>query len=679
VYCQIVYLRGCHPGRIRHVLADLPETLDETYERALREIKKADSELAHRLFQCVVVASRPLRVEELAEFLAFDFEAGPIPKFREDWRLEDPVEAVLSTCSTLLSLINVNDSAVIQFSHFSVKEFLTSSRFADKCDTTSRRYHVSMTPANTLVAQACLGILLHLDENITRDSLVKFPLAKYAAEHWVEHARCEGAMENAEEGMKQLFNPRKSHLAVWLWIHDPIRPHERPEMPSPPCGTPLHYAAFCGLYTVANLLAIEHPQDVHSGDGFDTSTPLHVASKQGHVEVARVLLDHGACMTAPDMYQRTPLHCASNHGHVDLTRFLLEQGANVSAKTPFWSTPLHLASSNGHFDLMRFLVSHGADVSAKDKVRRTPLHLLLCHYRRVDSDLVRFLVEHGADVSARDKDQLTPLHLVSEYGHDVDLARLLVERGVDVSAKNKHENTPLHLASKLGHVNLARFLVENGAESSTKNKVQRTPLHLALEKNHVDLAWVLVEHGADASAKDKELWTPLHQALTYGHADLARSLIEHGADVSAKDNSQRTPLHRASEHGHVDLARILIKRGADVSAKDKDWSTPLHCASSGGHVDLARFLVENGADVSAKDKNRRTPLHFASSFGHGDLAEFLVDHSAETLRHSPTDPTAHMDMMHMVSIPIGNDSIVHVQLLLHHADQPVVREPGLLQ
>jgi ankyrin repeat protein len=630
VYCQIVYLRGCHPGRIRHALADLPETLDATYERALREIKKADSEFAHRLFQCVIVASRPLRVEELAEFLAFDFEAGRIPKFREDWRLEDPVEAVLSTCSTLLSLINVNDSAVIQFSHFSVKEFLTSSRFADKCDTISRRYHISMTLANTLVAQACLGILLHLDENITRDSLGKFPLAKYAAEHWVEHARCKGAMENAEEGMKQLFNPRKPHLAVWLWIHNPMRPHERPERPSPPCGTPLHYAAFCGLYTLVRLLAIEHPRDVHSRDDFDESTPLHVASKQGHVEVARVLLDHGARITTPDMFLRTPLYCACINGHVDLTQFLLEHGASVPAKDPFRSTLLHLASSMGHFDLMRSLVRHGADVSAKDKERCTPLHLLLRHFPLVDSDLARFLIEHGADVSARDKDKRTPLHLVSKYGHGVALARLLVERGVDVSAKDKRGFTPLHLASKGGHMNIVRFLVENGAKSSTKNKEKQTPLHMALEKGHVDLAWVLAEHGADASAKDKERWTPLHQALTYGHADLARFLIEHGADVSAKDKSQQTPLHRASEHGHVDLARVLVKRGAKVSAKDKGWSTPLHRASSGGHADLARFLVENGADVSAKDKSRRTPLHLALSFGHRDLAEFLVDHGAQT-------------------------------------------------
>jgi hypothetical protein len=171
VYCQLEYLSDCLPGRIRQSLDELPATLDGTYERVLREIKDTNWEFARRLLLSVAVVARPLRVEELAELLAFDFKAGQIPRFREDWRLEDPLEAVLSTCSTLLSLVHVDNSPVIQFSHFSVKEFLTSSRFAEKRDTISHRYHISMTPAHTLVTQACLGILLHIDESITQDSL----------------------------------------------------------------------------------------------------------------------------------------------------------------------------------------------------------------------------------------------------------------------------------------------------------------------------------------------------------------------------------------------------------------------------------------------------------------------------------------------------------------------------
>jgi hypothetical protein len=330
VYCQIVYLRGCHPGRIRRALVELPETLDETYERALREINKANSELAHRLFQSVAVASKPIRVEELAEFLALDFSAGPIPRFREEWCLEDPVEAGLSTCSTLLSLVNVDGSPVIQFSHFSVKEYLTSSRLAEHCDNISLRYHVSMTNAHTIMVRACLGILLHLgeNENVTKSSLAKFPLAKYAAKYWVEPARFEGVSQNAEEGMKQLFDPRKPHLAPWLWIYNPtirfLKQTERLfKQPVPPRLTPCHYAAFCGLHTAVELLAKEHLQDVHSQCGDDMSTPLHLASRQGHVEAARVLIKFGAGVAARDKDRSTPLHQCRRAGMWTLHGFSL--------------------------------------------------------------------------------------------------------------------------------------------------------------------------------------------------------------------------------------------------------------------------------------------------------------------------------------------------------------------
>jgi hypothetical protein len=97
----------------------------------LEEIGKRNWKYAHRLFQCVAAASRPLRVEELAEFLAFDFDTALTPTFREDWREEDPGHAVRSTCSSLLAIVDVYGSKVIQFSHFSVKEYLTSKRLSE--------------------------------------------------------------------------------------------------------------------------------------------------------------------------------------------------------------------------------------------------------------------------------------------------------------------------------------------------------------------------------------------------------------------------------------------------------------------------------------------------------------------------------------------------------------------
>ncbi len=100
------HICGRPPADLEGALSELPKTLDETYERTLRGIQEADWAFAHRVFQFVAVASRPLRVKELGELFAFDFNAGSIPKFDEDCRLEHPADAILSACTTLLSIVD---------------------------------------------------------------------------------------------------------------------------------------------------------------------------------------------------------------------------------------------------------------------------------------------------------------------------------------------------------------------------------------------------------------------------------------------------------------------------------------------------------------------------------------------------------------------------------------------
>ncbi|KAI0268985.1 hypothetical protein BGY98DRAFT_318993 [Russula aff. rugulosa BPL654] len=170
VYCQLETLRQCLPPSVRRTLDELPETLDETYGQVLKTIKKVNREHAIRLLHCMTVAIRPLGVEELAEILAVDFDAaqqGDIPKLNPNWRWTDQHQAVLSTCSSLIMIVDDGDSQVVQFSHFSVKEYLTSDRLANASRDVSC-YHILPEYAHTILAQACLGVLLRLDDHVTR-------------------------------------------------------------------------------------------------------------------------------------------------------------------------------------------------------------------------------------------------------------------------------------------------------------------------------------------------------------------------------------------------------------------------------------------------------------------------------------------------------------------------------
>jgi hypothetical protein len=61
VYCQLEILRQCLPPSVRCILDELPETLNETYERVLKDIEKVNREHAIHLLHCLTVAIRSLR------------------------------------------------------------------------------------------------------------------------------------------------------------------------------------------------------------------------------------------------------------------------------------------------------------------------------------------------------------------------------------------------------------------------------------------------------------------------------------------------------------------------------------------------------------------------------------------------------------------------------------------
>ena len=176
-------LRHCFPQNLRQFLNELPESLDETYEQIVKGINKAQKDDARRLLHCLSAAVRPLHVEELAELLTFDFlvsSSGGIPKLNEDWRWDNQEEAVLSTCSGLITIVRNDDSSVVQFFHFSVKEYLTSPRLARSHGDVSW-FYIDLDSAHTILAQACLGTLLRFDDLTGTSCAKEFPLVNYAA------------------------------------------------------------------------------------------------------------------------------------------------------------------------------------------------------------------------------------------------------------------------------------------------------------------------------------------------------------------------------------------------------------------------------------------------------------------------------------------------------------------
>ncbi|KAI9443759.1 hypothetical protein BJY52DRAFT_1157105 [Lactarius psammicola] len=462
VFCQLDALRQCLPSSARRTLEELPESLDETYERIVMDIKKGNRTHAYRMLQCLTVAVRPLSVAELTELLAFDFDGAKegIPRLNAAWRWQDH-EAVLSICSSLITIVVAEDSRVVQFSHFSVKEFLMSDRLSTSTKDISR-YHIALEDANTLTAKACLGFLLRdpVDENGTATA----PLARYAAEHWVAHARVENVASRIRDGMEYLFDPDKPYFSAWVELHD-IDDFFSCELQSgiQPGAAQLYYGASCGFHEIVEHLALKYPQYTNAICG-SVGTALHSASRAGHIQVVRSLLKCGVDVDARGFWNQSPLHFASLQGHIDVVQCLLDHGADPKFQDDNHRTPLNHAALEGHLEIVRVLLEHNADANSQDKGGLTPMHKasLYGNSKGEYPQIVRLLLEHGANPNVRDNARRTPLHLVSSPGLVLSLrleaARILLAHGADVDAVDEEGRTPSQVALAYGEDGLAQLL-----------------------------------------------------------------------------------------------------------------------------------------------------------------------------------------------------------------------------
>ena len=180
---------------------------------------------------------------------------------------------------------------------------------------------------------------------------------------------------------------------------------------------------------------------------------LREAVKLKDLELVKYLLQLGISPNIPGIWADIPLTYAIRNGHKEMCRLLIEHGADVNAQC---GPPLKIAIEKKDLSICRLLIEHGADVNGRDGLKNTRL---IQAVENKDLAVCTLLIEHGADIDIRNCSGNTAL-LTAVMTQDAEICKLLIKNGADMHIKNSTNRTPLESAQYFKFTKIYQLLSE---------------------------------------------------------------------------------------------------------------------------------------------------------------------------------------------------------------------------
>ncbi|KAL7060140.1 hypothetical protein AAHC03_09272 [Spirometra sp. Aus1] len=387
-------------------------------------------------------------------------------------------------------------------------------------------------------------------------------------------------------------------------------------------------AAFQGKLEVVRAILKNEQVDIEMRDAAG-STPLVLASRQGHTAIVRELLLANARLDQVDQDGWSALRSAAWGGHKDVVKLLLEAGVNVDITGPDCRTALRAAAWAGHTEVVQCLLEAGANVNQADAEGRTPL--IAAAYMGC-IQVIEILADAGADLNHADQDGRTALCVAAfcvppSEAHTEVVASLL-QLGADPNLGDRENVTPLIGAAQSGRRRICELCLEADADVDRVDRSGRSALVTAVVNGHVEVVQLLLFWGAAVHTIDANGRSVLSIAAACGHTEVVRELLARGLDEAHRDHMGATPLHLAAAAGHDEVVRLLLDAGSRPDEVDNTGQTPLLVACQADHVRVIRLLLKpalsleeehNSASAGAATGSA-TPCHSA-----GQLLDELTD------------------------------------------------------
>ena len=281
-------------------------------------------------------------------------------------------------------------------------------------------------------------------------------------------------------------------------------------------------------------------------------SPLFLAAKRGHIELVRILLQHGADPNLPE-------HCAGS------------------------GRALFAASARNDIEMMKLLIDHGANADAYVDSCGNCLSIAQQGGDR-EAEAIALLTEHGALPGEWELDTQ------EKVAAAIDDETFIPNRDMWSSIVGTIlSQDSVELADKY----VARFGTDEFRRLNPSNGWRMPKSGQMLQR--------LLQYGMNINARDWFGRTYLHHSAHFETTDVAEFLIAAEIDINAIDHqSGTTALGLAAWHGNFPMVKCLLDAGADAALPaNRTWAQPLSFAKKQGHKDVVDFL-ESRAQIDAR-------------------------------------------------------------------------------
>ncbi|PKS06003.1 hypothetical protein jhhlp_007836 [Lomentospora prolificans] len=531
-------LKRYAPEHALQVVEQLPPDVNDMYCRFIRQIQPNMVQLVVAVLRWVIAARRPLTINELSAALT-----------NMGFSTHDPLGMTKQGITACTPLLKLNKDGVINITHTSFKNLLTSQSGPLWSDPSLSQFYINVADADGEIASLLLsylerGCLNDGSSSVVEEAskynqrCVQYPLFSYATIFWPDHLR---SASRPNLNLAAPFFAKKSNVRKNWWLSYYPEKTKKGPMLAPRDFSLLHLAAYLNLPTLA-----------------------HQLEQRGEVKPR---------IDSRDTHGNTPLALAAMMGSMDMLLFLMQRGASHEC---LGENVFELACRRGQTSIVEYLLNMG----------------------------------YNPNVPARDIGALESLGKSTRWIHgiisegvelDIDLWRLMAR---DTGTGG----TPVYNASLGGHTDVVKLLLERGANVHAATTKRWTALHGASWTGQTECVKLLLEHGAKALDVTDSGWNPMHCAAARGKASLVQFYIGLEMPVDALTVKRKSALHLAAYNGSASTLRVLMAAGAAVDLQSHKGETALHLATRRVKPEAVEALLAGGAERMVQNNAGATAL-----------------------------------------------------------------------